>query len=109
ADFTRLYRATDKRQVGREVMLDAGDSGAPKGEPAGDTPTPSNEAMEQEQAQAIRQALERLPEDYRLVIRYRYEEERSFEDIGRLMSLSPNAARKLWLRAIKRLRQESEG
>jgi RNA polymerase sigma-70 factor (ECF subfamily) len=110
ADFTRLYRATDKRQVGREVMLDAGTSStAPTAEPAGDTPTPSAQAMEQEQARAIQQALERLPDDYRLVLRYRYEEERSFEDIGRLMNLSPNAARKLWLRAIKRLRQESEG
>jgi RNA polymerase sigma-70 factor (ECF subfamily) len=110
ADFTRLYRATDKRQVRREVMLDAGiSSTAPTPEPAGDTPTPSEVAMEQEQARAIEQALERLPEDYRLVLRYRYEEERSFEEIGHLMNLSPNAARKLWLRAIKRLRQESEG
>src|SRR5262249_22746815 len=110
ADFTRLYRATDKRQVGREVMLNAGNSSTtPRGEPAGDTPTPSAQAMEQEQARAIQQALERLPDDYRLVLRYRYEEERSFEDIGRLMNLSPNAARNLWLRAIKRLRKESEG
>jgi RNA polymerase sigma-70 factor (ECF subfamily) len=110
ADFTRLYRATDKRQVRREVILEAGTSStAPTPEPSGDTPTPSDLAMEQEQARAIQQALERLPDDYRLVMRYRYEEELSFEEIGRLMNLSSSAARKLWLRAIKRLRQESEG
>src|SRR5262249_37816723 len=75
ADFTRLYPPTDKRQVGREVMLNAGNSSTtPRGEPAGDTPTPSAQAMEQEQARAIQQALERLPDDYRLVLRYRYEE-----------------------------------
>lgn len=110
ADFTRLYQQTAKRQVGREAPLQADSTGPDlAGEIAADTPSPSGEAIKQEQFRAIQEALARLPEDYRQVIVYRYHEERSFEDIGRLMNLTPNAARKLWVRAIKRLQQESAG
>jgi RNA polymerase sigma-70 factor (ECF subfamily) len=49
-----------------------------------------------------------LPEDYRRVLVWRYREERSFEEIGQLLKRSANAAQKLWLRAIERLRQELE-
>jgi RNA polymerase sigma-70 factor (ECF subfamily) len=107
--FARRYDA-DKRQLNREVALETGESSADlKGTVPADVLSPSGEAMEHEQAEAIQRALERLPDDYRRVILLRYQEDRSFDDIGRLMNLTPNAARKLWLRAIKRLRQESEG
>jgi len=62
--------------------------------------------MAQEQAEALQQALGRLPDDYRRVILLRYQEDRSFEEIGRLMQRSPNAARLLWLRAIERVKHE---
>jgi RNA polymerase sigma-70 factor (ECF subfamily) len=108
--FARRYRDADKRDIRREVDLQAGDSAAERGGGlAGTMATPSRQAMAQEQAEAIQRALERLPDDYRLVILLRYQEERSFEEIGRLMDLSPNAARKLWLRAVKRLQHESKG
>jgi len=111
ADFTRLYRSTAKRRLGREVSLETDSSAAGPASrgPTADGPSPSSQAMDQEQAHAIQEALERLPADYRQVIVYRYHEERSFEEIGRLLNLTPNAARKLWLRAIKRLQQESAG
>jgi RNA polymerase sigma-70 factor (ECF subfamily) len=108
--FTRRYRATGKRAVGREVGLQAeGSADTPLPEPAADTPSPSVEAMAHEQAVALRQALERLPEDYRQVIVLRYLEGRSFEEIGRLLNRSPDAARKLWARAMERFREEWEG
>jgi RNA polymerase sigma-70 factor (ECF subfamily) len=108
--FTRRYRATGKRAIGREVGLQAEDSAdTPLPEPAADTPSPSVEAMAQEQAAALRQALERLPQDYRQVIALRYLEGRSFEEIGRLLHRSPDAARKLWARAMERFREEWEG
>ena len=50
-----------------------------------------------------------MPDDYPLVLLLRYREGRSFEDIGRLLELTPNAARKLWLRAVKRLQQLAGG
>jgi RNA polymerase sigma-70 factor (ECF subfamily) len=108
--FARRYRGAGKRQVGREVALETGNSSEDlAGAMATDEPSPSGQAMANEQTEAIERALERLPDDYRLVILLRYQEERSFDDIGQLMDLSPNAARKLWLRAIKRLQQETEG
>ena len=51
-------------------------------------------------------ALARLPEDYRRVIALRYEQGQSFADIGQAMGRSSEAVRKLWFRAIERLRKE---
>jgi RNA polymerase sigma-70 factor (ECF subfamily) len=110
ANFARRYRDTDKRQLGREVALDAEQStSTPAGAVRADTPTPSVQAMAHEQAQALQRALERLPEDYRQVITLRYQEERSFEEIGAQLKRTPNAARKLWARALERLQEEMEG
>ena len=108
--FTRRFRATSKRAVGREVAFGAGGSSAGI-EPglAGSTLSPSGVAIEHEQALALRRALERLPEEYRRVVVLRFEEGRSFEEIGRLTDRSPDAARKVWSRAMERLRQEWEG
>ena len=44
--------------------------------------------------------------EYRQVIVGRYQEQLSFEEIGRRLHRSAEAARKLWWRAIERLRQE---
>ena len=71
--------------------------------------SPSGEAMAREQAEAIRRAVERLPDDYRRVIVLRYQEERGFEEIGDLLGLTANAARKLLLRAVERVQRELEG
>ena len=108
--FTRRFRATSKRAVAREVAFGAG--GTSMGNDpglAGSTLSPSGVAMEHEQAMALRRALERLPEEYRRVVVLRFEEGRSFEEIGRLTGRSPDAARKVWSRAMERLRQEWEG
>jgi RNA polymerase sigma-70 factor (ECF subfamily) len=100
---------TSKRRVGREVALDAGNSSAdPAGGLPAAVPSPSGLVMEQEQDQALQEALARLPDDYRRVIIWRYQEDRSFEEIGRFLQRSPEAARKLWARAIERLQEELE-
>jgi RNA polymerase sigma-70 factor, ECF subfamily len=106
ADFRRQYRATGKRRVGREVHL-AGDAAGPDGASlVADLLSPSRQAMHREQAEAVQQALGRLPQEYRRVLLLRYDEGRSFEEIGPLMQRTANAARKLWLRAVERLQQE---
>jgi RNA polymerase sigma-70 factor (ECF subfamily) len=108
--FTRRFRATGKREVGREVGLGGdGSAAGPEAALAGSDLSPSGLAMEREQAQALQQALSRLPEDYGRVLTLRFQEGRSFEEIGRLLGRSPDAARKLWARALERLRQEWEG
>jgi RNA polymerase sigma-70 factor (ECF subfamily) len=109
ASFSRRYRATTKRAVGREVALEpetpSGERGAPV---AADTPSPSGRAMAHEQADALVRALERLPEDYRQVVTLRYQEGRSFAEIAQAMQRSENAVRKLWFRALDKLQQEME-
>lgn len=108
--LARQYRGTAKRSIDREVSLqEDSDSSGPTVAPYANAPSPSDEAMAHEDDQALQQALERLPEDYRRVIVLRYLEERTFEEIGPLMQRSPDAARKLWARAVERLQQELEG
>ncbi len=108
-NFSRRYRDADMRAVGREVTLtNDGSSNDHCRELPGSALSPSGYAMEREQAEKLERALERLPEDYRNVIHLRYREERPFEEIGRLMNRSPDAARKLWARAMEELRQAWE-
>jgi len=105
----RTYRDTQKRQLAREVAL-GGDSTSegPAGRLAANVPSPSGQAMEREQDHALQAALGRLSDDYRRVITLRHQEELSFEEIGRLLQRSPDAARKLWARAVERLQEELE-
>ena len=97
------YRTTQKRRLARETALTAASL------PAGwkeAVPSPSDLLMAHEQAQRLRQALERLSDDHRGVITLRYLEQCSFEEIGRRMQRTANAARLLWLRAIERIKYE---
>lgn len=104
--FTRRYRDADKRAASRETAIQPDSSG---GGLAAPTETPSRQAVAHEEAEAVRRGLERLPEDYRRVLHLRYQENRTFEEIGRMLGLTANGARKLWGRAVKRLQQESGG
>jgi RNA polymerase sigma-70 factor (ECF subfamily) len=109
-NFARRYRDTAKRAIGREVALPVGGSSAVcETDLAGSTRSPSGVAMEHEQAWALRRALDRLPEDSRRVVVLRFEEGRSFEEIGRRTGRSPDAAGKVWSRALERLWLEWEG
>jgi RNA polymerase sigma-70 factor (ECF subfamily) len=108
-NFTRQFRETGKRQIAREVPLEAsGAAGRRRHWTLIVGPSPSERAMAHEQVEALRCALERLPDDYRRVLTLRYQEERSFEEIGSLMGRSANAARKLFARAVERLQQEMD-
>ncbi len=100
----RRYRTTQKRATAREVSLQAAEPGA-DGVPAGGA-SPSMEVIAQEQAELLRRALARLPDDYRQVIVWRYQEHRSFEEMSRLLDRSETAVRKLWARALERLQLE---
>src|SRR5690606_22452964 len=105
AKLGRRYRCTQKRRLARETALTG--SGIPAhgdGGPRAEFASPSTEVIAHEQAQRLRQALERLPDDYRRVITLRYVEQCSFEEIGRRLGRTPNAARLLWLRAIERVK-----
>jgi RNA polymerase sigma-70 factor (ECF subfamily) len=111
ANFRRCYLATEKRDVTREVPFGAGDDHRSiRGvQLVADTQTPSACAVAGEQVWRLEQALTRLPEMQRRVIELRYRDGKAFAEIGRLMDRSPEAARKLWSRAIKRLASEIDG
>jgi RNA polymerase sigma-70 factor (ECF subfamily) len=108
AGFARRYRATDKRRLAREISLDAAGSDSRPPEVAADTPSPSGAAMAAEEQETLRRALDKLPEDYRRVIRLRNEEGRSFAEVAVLMERSENAVRKLWFRAVEHLQHQLE-
>src|SRR5262249_31093141 len=108
ANFSRRYRETRKRAIGREQAL-PGDSPCAAGEAiAANPPSPSGRGMAREEAESLERAVQRLPEDYRRIIVLRNREDRGFDEIARLMERSESAVRKLWLRAIQRLREDLE-
>jgi RNA polymerase sigma-70 factor (ECF subfamily) len=107
ANFTRQYRQRAKREIGREVPLEAGGSSHERGAGlAADMLSPSGQAVANEQAEALARAVQRLPPDYRQVLGLRHEEQLTFEEIGQRMQRTANAARMLWLRAVEHLQKE---
>ena len=106
SNFSRRYRETAKRDVKREVKLEAGRSSLNwRDALSDDAATPSRNVVKRELEGSLDAAMARLPEDYRQVLIYRYREEKSFEEIGNLMARSSNAARKLWSRAVEHLQK----
>lgn len=104
-NFRRHHEGTVKRQASREVSI-GGDSTAHTIEPAAATPTPSRQMMAGERAAAVRDAMAKLPDDYREVLRLRYEESLPFEEVATRMGRTSAAVRKLWSRAVEKLEQE---
>jgi RNA polymerase sigma-70 factor, ECF subfamily len=68
--------------------------------------SPSLAAMREERAGLLAAALARLPEDSREVLVLRHLEGLGFPEVGERMGRSTGAVRVLWVRALKRLREE---
>jgi RNA polymerase sigma-70 factor (ECF subfamily) len=68
-----------------------------------------DEAVRREQARLFELALEKLPDHYLQVFLLHYSEQLTFEEIGRRTDRSPDAARKIWARALVCLRTELGG
>ena len=96
----RQYRLAAKRNVRSERSLSAWG----EWQLASDVETPSRQVAADEEADRLTLALSRLPGHYQDVIQLRNTERRSFDEIGALMGRSPEAVRKLWVRAIEQLR-----
>jgi RNA polymerase sigma-70 factor (ECF subfamily) len=97
ATFRRRYHDTAARDVGREVPLAAGRTGVVHA-------LPLTEMIRREDDRRLAAAVARLPEDARLVVALRTEEGLSFAAIGARLGRSEEAARKLFARALDRLR-----
>jgi RNA polymerase sigma-70 factor (ECF subfamily) len=107
ANTRRHYLETDKRQVQRELSLEA-HPGVENNPAVLDQLTPQRAALAREEADLVRQALESLPENYRQVLLLRHQEDKSFAEIGAALNVSADAARKLWSRAVIHLREAME-
>ncbi len=105
-NFARHYRGTDKRRLDREIFFD------PHASEHGDMPVPAHSAtasrlaVADEDSQALENAIQQLPVDYRQVITLRYLQDRSFEEIAEVMGRSNNAVRQLWVRAVTQLQEK---
>jgi RNA polymerase sigma factor (sigma-70 family) len=62
---------------------------------------------QQDQIQAMKQAIARLSPVYQLIIHLHAEKEMPFEQIARVMKRTEAAVRKLWLRAFNRWSREA--
>lgn len=103
-DFARRFPDVS----GRQISQDESQKGAAALLPrlADGVPSPSAFAIANELAAALLRDIENLPDDYRAVLTLRHQEERSFAEIGQTLNRTAPAARKLWFRAIERLRQD---
>jgi RNA polymerase sigma-70 factor, ECF subfamily len=102
ANKRRHFETTAKRKVQREIPIN---EWSWLGAAARDE-TPSSEVTRREREAALVDALSRLPEHYREVVAWRHEGRLTFEEIGRRHGISAEAARKVWKRALGRLRKE---
>jgi RNA polymerase sigma-70 factor (ECF subfamily) len=108
ANIRRSYLATEMRAANRELTLDPSpaEPGALIGSLKSRAPSPSNHAVRNEWSTALEEALTRLPERYRHAVAWRHIEQLSWDEIGRRMGCTADAARKVWSRAIQQLRRE---
>ncbi|MEX0613688.1 MAG: sigma-70 family RNA polymerase sigma factor [Pirellulales bacterium] len=109
ASILRRYRGTSKRDIALERSLDGNGSSDLGVQLAADEPTPSRIVSQNEQVALLESALTRLPAAMRQVVEWRYRDRLKFQEIGKRMNRSPEAARKLLTRAIDRLQQEMAG
>jgi len=104
-DAVRRYRESLKRNVALEVRIAPGPEhfGGPFIEPHR---PPDGSAIRREEAAVLNDTLARLPADYRQVLELRYWSGLSFVEMAPRLGRSPEAARKLWYRALERLQDE---
>lgn len=102
-DVARHFRDAQKRQIHREIPL--ADNGA-NIDGLIDRSTPSKKVAALEENEQLRQALARLPEDYQQAIVLRNLQRRTFDEIAATMGRSIGAVKKLWGRAILKLKDE---
>lgn len=107
ANLVRRYR-TAARAVDRERRID--DATALGVDALVDRDaSPSGHAVAREQADALRRALERVPERDRQVLAWRHHEQLSYEQIAARLGSTPDAARMAWARAVRRVQRELTG
>lgn len=109
AHAIRHHAGTDKRNLDLEVSLDQELTGVSQrlGDLVpGEGGSPATHAVRLDRERRVAAALERLPPDYRTVIRLRHLEGLPHEEVARRMGRPSGAVRMLWVRALARFRDE---
>jgi RNA polymerase sigma-70 factor, ECF subfamily len=109
ANVRRDYLVREKRAVRREVTFPDYHNEERRPGIASLTcpaPSPSNHAIGNELKVMLQQAIIRLPERSRQVVVWRQMEQLSWDEIGETMGCTADAARKVWVRALRQLRIE---
>jgi RNA polymerase sigma-70 factor (ECF subfamily) len=108
-DWKRRFASAERRSIHREQSLNGGVAGRSLAATLVDPePTPRTAAADREEAAALDAAIERLTSDERAAILLRNRDHCSWDEIGRQLDRSADAARMLWKRAIIHLQQTLE-
>ncbi|MGE3819923.1 MAG: RNA polymerase sigma factor, partial [Isosphaeraceae bacterium] len=108
ANVRRHYMDTDRRRVDREISISPVGADTQYGPDPGLADTlnsPGAQAVQHEREIALRKAIEELPERYRQVVRGHHEEGLSFEALAERLGVSPGVVKRLWGKALLRLRK----
>jgi RNA polymerase sigma-70 factor (ECF subfamily) len=111
-DLVRRYCGAQRRDVRLERQLadELDQSSQAMGQVlAAQQSSPSQQAVRREQAVLLADALKSLPADYAEVIILHHLDDRSFPEVARLMNRSLDSVKKLWVRALARMRDLLEG
>jgi RNA polymerase sigma-70 factor (ECF subfamily) len=103
-DQVKRYVRAQKRSAKREVSTSAADAG-----PTESGPSPSSQAVHNEEREALRRAIDAMTGDDRRVLELVHEKRTDFVEAGRAMGRSPEAVRKLYGRAVRRLSEQFRG
>lgn len=105
-DVRRRFVVSEKRELAREISLEELGGADELPEALAVSVTPWRQLAGEERDGRLARAVAGLPEDYRRVIVERIWERRPFAEIAAGWSRSPEAVRKLWLRALAQLARE---
>jgi RNA polymerase sigma-70 factor (ECF subfamily) len=111
-DLVRRYCGTRRRDIRLERQLEDEldqSSRVLDGGLAVKLSSPSHQAARREQAVLLAEALEKLPKDYREVLILHNLEECNFPEVARRMGRTVEGVKKLWARALGRLRRSLGG
>jgi RNA polymerase sigma-70 factor (ECF subfamily) len=103
ANLERDFRSTGKRELAREVPEERLFPDGLAGCLASPSHAPSAELAARESDDDLQRALAQLPEAAQQVIEWRNYDVLPFDEIGRRLGKSAEAARKLWHRALGQL------
>ena len=97
--------ALRRRQRGRQVMVEVEDGTAAL-DPAASEPSPLGALLSTEERVQVRDAIARLPENYRVPLVMRYYGELSYDEIAQQLHLQRNHVAALIFRAKQELRRK---